>query len=73
MSANREFVKMNLAVLTVSDSRNKDTDTSGQYLVEQVAALGHVVSTYEIVIDDIYLIRAQASVWIADPNIHAPR
>jgi len=71
MSANKEFVKMNVAVLTVSDSRNKDTDTSGQYLVEQVAALGHVVSTYEIVIDDIYLIRAQASVWIADPNIHA--
>lgn len=71
MSANKEFIKMNTAVLTVSDSRNKDTDTSGQYLVEQLTDLGHTVSAYEIVIDDIYLIRAQVSVWIADPNVHA--
>lgn len=71
MSANKEFIKMNVAVLTVSDSRNKDTDTSGQYLVEQLTDLGHTVSAYEIVIDDIYLIRAQVSVWIADPNVHA--
>ena len=71
MSANKEFIKMNVAVLTVSDSRNKDTDTSGQYLVEQLTDLGHTVSAYEIVIDDIYLIRAQVSVWIADSNVHA--
>lgn len=71
MSANKEFIKMNVAVLTVSDTRNKDTDTSGQYLVEQVAALGHTVYSYEIVIDDIYLMRAQVSQWVADQNIHA--
>ena len=62
---------MNIAVLTVSDTRNKDTDTSGQYLLEQVASLGHEVAAYEIVIDDIYLIRAQVSQWIAEQNIHA--
>jgi len=70
MSANKEFIKMNVAVLTVSDTRNKETDTSGQYLVEQITELGHTVSAYEIVIDDIYLMRAQVSQWIADQNIH---
>ena len=71
MSANKEFIKMNVAVLTVSDTRNKETDTSGQYLLEQVAAIGHEVGAYEIVVDDIYLLRAQVSQWIADRNIHA--
>jgi len=66
-----DFVPLNMAVLTVSDTRDLSTDTSGQYLVDQLQKAGHRVARREIVIDDIYLIRAQVSAWIADPNIHA--
>ena len=68
---NSDFVPLNMAVLTVSDTRDLSTDTSGQYLVEQLQKAGHRVARREIVIDDIYLIRAQVSAWIADPSIHA--
>ncbi len=70
-SASKEFIKINVAVLTVSDTRTLETDTSGQYLVDQVLELGHQVAAREIVIDDVYLMRAQVSQWIADPSIHA--
>lgn len=71
MSVEKEFIEMNVAILTVSDTRNIETDTSGQYLVDQVTAMGHNVAAREIVIDDVYLLRAQVSQWIADSNIHA--
>ncbi len=71
MSKNQEFIKMNVAVLTISDTRDKDTDTSGQYLLEQLKAMRHDIAAYEIIIDDVYLLRAQVSQWIADTNIHA--
>lgn len=62
---------MNIAVLTVSDTRTKQTDTSGQYLAEQVQAMGHSLAAHEIVIDDVYLMRAVVSQWVADPEVHA--
>lgn len=62
---------MNVAVLTVSDTRDKASDTSGAYLLEQLQALGHNVADYKIVIDDIYLMRAQVSQWVADETVHA--
>ena len=62
---------MNVAVLTVSDTRTKENDTSGQYLAEQVQAMGHKLAAHEIVIDDVYLMRAIVSQWIADPELHA--
>jgi len=71
MSNSEQFIPINVAVLTVSDTRDKDNDTSGAYLVEQVQILGHTVAAYEIVIDDIYLVRAQVSEWIADKSVHA--
>lgn len=58
-----------IAVLTVSDSRTKDTDTSGDLLTELVERDGHTISTREIVVDDIYQIRAVVSKWIADPAV----
>lgn len=67
----KEFIKMNVAVLTVSDTRTLDTDTSGTYLAEQVVALGHGLAAHDIVIDDVYLMRAKVSAWIANPDIHA--
>ena len=71
MSDTTDFIPLNVAVLTISDTRDMQSDTSGQYLAEQVEGCGHKLAAREIVIDDIYLLRAQLSVWIADPNIHA--
>lgn len=66
-----EFIPLNIAILTVSDSRTLAEDTSGQYLVDQLTAAGHKLADRELIIDDIYKIRAVLSRWIADPSIHA--
>lgn len=58
-----------IAVLTVSDSRTRETDTSGQYLVEALTAEGHREVARSIVVDDIYQIRAVLSNWIAAADI----
>lgn len=63
--------KLNVAVLTVSDTRTKDTDTSGQFLEDALLEVGHTLAYRNIVIDDIYRIRAVISVWIADPEVHS--
>ncbi|WP_415904621.1 molybdenum cofactor biosynthesis protein B [Neptuniibacter sp. QD48_55] len=68
--ARAEFIPLNIAVLTVSDTRTLDSDTSGQALVDRLEAAGHVLGAREIVKDDIYQMRAVASRWIADSNIH---
>jgi molybdenum cofactor biosynthesis protein B len=60
-----------VAVLTVSDTRTEQSDTSGAYLVEQLQAAGHGVAAKAIVVDDIYQIRAVLSAWIADPAVDA--
>lgn len=67
--AQKEFVPANIAVLTVSDTRTEETDTSGQYLVDALKAEGHQLMAKEIVIDDKYKIRAIISNWIADEAI----
>lgn len=60
-----------VAVLTVSDTRTEENDTSGQYLVGALEAAGHDTAAKAIVIDDIYQIRATLSTWIADVGIDA--
>ncbi|WP_411991279.1 molybdenum cofactor biosynthesis protein B [Agarivorans sp. DSG3-1] len=67
--ANDTQTFLNIAVLTVSDTRNEETDTSGRYLAEALTDAGHNLADKKIVIDDIYQIRAVLSNWIADPNI----
>jgi molybdenum cofactor biosynthesis protein B len=62
---------LNIAVLTVSDTRTPETDTSGQFLEESLLASGHQLADRAIVIDDIYQIRARLSSWIADSAVHA--
>ncbi|MFT3929895.1 MAG: molybdenum cofactor biosynthesis protein B [Spongiibacteraceae bacterium] len=62
---------LNIAVLTVSDTRTEQTDTSGDFLVAAAKEAGHSIAAKQIVIDDIYRIRAIMSQWIADLNIHA--
>jgi molybdopterin adenylyltransferase len=63
--------KLNIAVLTVSDTRNLDTDKSGAYLIEGLTTAGHSLKAREIVKDDIYQIRAVVSQWIADAEVNA--
>ena len=57
------------AVLTVSDTRAVDTDTSGAFLEEALLAAGHEVVDRQIVIDDVYQLRAIVSRWIADAGV----
>ena len=71
MNDNRAFTAMNIAILTVSDTRTLKTDTSGQYLVDQVESKGHTLLARDIVVDDVYQMRAIVSQWIADPKVHA--
>ncbi|PJE80889.1 Molybdenum cofactor biosynthesis protein B [invertebrate metagenome] len=59
------FIPLNIAVLTVSDTRTEDNDTSGQLLVNCVETAGHQMADKAIVKDDIYAIREILSHWIA--------
>lgn len=63
------FIPLNIAVLTVSDSRTEADDKSGAFLRDQAEAAGHHVVAKEIVPDDIYQMRALFSRWIADPQV----
>ncbi len=65
MAENRKFIPLSIAILTVSDSRNEATDKSGNFLVQRVADAGHKLFEKKICKDDIYVIRAIASEWIA--------
>lgn len=68
-SNERSFIPLNIAVLTVSDTRTEDNDTSGRTLVERLTGAGHRLAEKRIVPDDIYRIRAAVSAWIADPDV----
>jgi len=67
--ANAGFEPLNIAVLTVSDTRTEETDRSGQALQQRVEEAGHKLADKMIVKDDIYQMRAVVSAWIADPSI----
>ncbi|MFO1389677.1 molybdenum cofactor biosynthesis protein B [Cellvibrio sp.] len=66
MSSQKEFEPLNICVLTVSDTRSLETDTSGQKLQDLLTTAGHHLYERDLVIDDIYQIRAVISKWIAD-------
>lgn len=65
------FTALGIAVLTVSDTRGAHNDTSGDYLADSARDVGHEVVARELVPDDVYVIRAVVSRWIADPAVHA--
>ncbi len=69
--ANVEFIPLNIAVMTVSDSRTDADDKSGNILSERLIKAGHKLAEKRIVPDDIYQMRAVVSQWIADPEVHA--
>ena len=60
---------LKVAVLTVSDTRTQETDTSGAFLEEALREAGHEIAGRQIVIDDVYQLRAIVSQWIADPEV----
>ena len=62
-------IALNLCVLTVSDSRTSENDTSGDYLVSALEADGHRLADRALLPDDRYKLRAAVSQWIADPTI----
>jgi molybdenum cofactor biosynthesis protein B, proteobacterial len=65
----RPFHPLTIAVLTVSDTRTEETDTSGALLVERLTGPGHRLAAKAIVADDIEAIRAQVRAWVADPDV----
>ncbi|MCC2615546.1 molybdenum cofactor biosynthesis protein B [Aestuariibacter halophilus] len=69
MSADTSMKPLNIAVLTVSDTRTLETDTSGQYLVDTLQDDGHRLAKRQLCVDDKYQMRAIVSDWIADPAI----
>lgn len=63
------FVPLNIAILTISDTRTEENDGSGRTLREGAETAGHRVVEKAIVKDDIYQMRAIFSRWIADPQV----
>ncbi len=69
MPEENKFIPLDIAVLTLSDTRTTDNDTSGDALVELLELAGHRLAARELCPDDIYRMRAVVSQWIADPGI----
>lgn len=63
------FYPLNIAVLTVSDTRDETTDSSGRLLADRLVAAGHRLAGKAIVKDEVEDIRAQLQVWIDDPEV----
>jgi molybdenum cofactor biosynthesis protein B len=70
MTAAKEFAALNLCVLTVSDTRTAENDTSGDYLVAALTDAGHSLYARAISRDDKYRLRAIVSTWIAEAGVH---
>jgi len=64
-----EFIPLNIAVLTLSDSRTLDNDTSGQALADLLTSAGHRLAGRRLCKDDVYSSRAIVSAWIADEGV----
>jgi molybdenum cofactor biosynthesis protein B len=67
--ADAAFVPLNIAVLTVSDTRTQATDTSGQMLIDRLTVAGHTLAARVLLKDDLYKIRAQVATWIAEEQV----
>lgn len=65
----RPFVPLNIAVLTLSDTRTRDNDSSGDLIEEKLQAAGHRVIARAIVREDIDKLRAQFQQWVEDPGM----
>jgi molybdenum cofactor biosynthesis protein B len=65
----RAFQPLRIAVLTLSDRRTLETDTSGQLLVDRLLAAGHELAARVLLPDDPAQLEAQLRAWIADPGV----
>ena len=65
----RPFIPLSIAVLTVSDTRTADNDTSGDTLADRLQSAGHLLAARAIVPDDIDRIVEQLAQWIEDPAV----
>src|ERR1700724_1932030 len=65
------FVPLNIAVLTISDTRSLADDKSGTTLADRLFAAGHHLAAREIVVDDVDAIRGIIKRWIAAPDVDA--
>lgn len=71
LDESRVFVPLAIAVLTVSDSRSRADDRSGDTLAERLTGAGHRLVDRAIVRDDVEAIRESVRRWIADPGVDA--
>ncbi len=69
MHQDAEFIPLNIAILTLSESRTFETDTSGQMLADLAQSAGHRLAARELCKDDVYRIRAIVSGWVANVGI----
>src|SRR6266567_5034834 len=67
----RQFIPLNIAVLTISDTRTLEDDKSGTTLSERLTAAGHNLAAREISVDDVDAIRIIVRRWIGDPDVDA--
>ncbi len=66
-----DFLPVQIAILTVSDTRTLENDTSGDLLVERLTEAGHRLAARALLRDDTEAVRAQFKAWIKDPNVDA--
>ena len=64
-----EFHPLRIAILTISDTRDEETDRSGALLVERLTRAGHVLAGKDIVPDEIESIQLKVGAWVADPAV----
>jgi molybdenum cofactor biosynthesis protein B len=65
------FIPLNIAVLTVSDTRTRENDTSGDVIQERLTTAGHKIAARAILRDDVEKLREQLRAWMADKNVDA--
>jgi len=68
-SADAKFIPLRVAVVTISDSRTTENDTSGDYLAESLLAEGHKLAARKIIGDDKYVLRAEISALVVDEGV----
>ncbi len=64
-----DFIPVRIAILTVTDTRDFETDTSGATLVDRLEKAGHILADRRIVKDDVAAIQETIGAWIADPQV----
>jgi molybdenum cofactor biosynthesis protein B len=69
LDPSRPFFPLNIAVLTISDTRTEATDTSGGLLADRLSDAGHALAAHAIVPDEIAAIRRQVEAWAGDEGI----